>query len=174
LQKTEHDEPWAFFTKLHHSIKSFFSVAIVSELGNGQNTLFWTNNWVQGWSLQKLVPHLFGAIPITTKKRTVLDVVSDMRWVSDIKGAFTVDVLAEYLGVWDMISQLVLQPEVQNTHIWCFSASGKYSAKSAYEACSSDTFNSTLGKGFGKAGPRASVNFSYGLLQMIDAGQLIG
>jgi hypothetical protein len=68
------------------------------------------------------VPHLFGAIAGRAKKRTVLDAVTDMRWVSDMKGALTVDVLAEYLGVWNMISQLVLQPEVQDTHIWCFSA----------------------------------------------------
>jgi hypothetical protein len=43
-------------------------------------------------------------------------------------------VLAQYLSVWDLVSHLVLQPEVEDTHIWRFSASGKYSAKSAYEA----------------------------------------
>jgi hypothetical protein len=39
----------------------------------------------------------------------VFDVVSGMRWVSDIRGALTVAVLAEFLGVWDMFSQLAVQ-----------------------------------------------------------------
>ena len=44
------------------------------------------------------------------------------------------NVLAEFLGVWNLIAHLVLQPEVEDIHIWHFSATGKYSAKSAYEA----------------------------------------
>jgi hypothetical protein len=55
----------------------------------------------------------------------VFDVVFGMRWVSDIRGALTVDVLAEFLGVWDMFSQLAVQSEVPDTHFWRFSASGK-------------------------------------------------
>jgi hypothetical protein len=43
-------------------------------------------------------------------------------------------VLTEYLGQWDLISEVVLQPEVEDIHIWQFSATGRYSAKSAYEA----------------------------------------
>ena len=87
LQKTEPNKPWAIFPiKLHHSVKSFFSVAIVSKVGNGRNTLFWTDNWVHGQNLQKLVPHLFEAISVRARKRTVLEAVSDLRWVSDIRG----------------------------------------------------------------------------------------
>jgi hypothetical protein len=54
--------------------------------------------------------------------------------ISDIRGALTVDVLAEYLGLWDLLSDVALQPEVEDTHIWQFPASGRYSAKSAYES----------------------------------------
>jgi hypothetical protein len=73
LQKTEPDKPWAFFPiQVQHSVKSFFAVAIVSEVGNGRNTLFWTDNWVHGQSLERLVPHLFGAIACREKRELCL------------------------------------------------------------------------------------------------------
>jgi hypothetical protein len=113
--------------QVHHSVKSFFYVAIISEVGNGRNTLFWTDNWVNGQNLEMLVSNLFGVISGRAKKRTVADML-ERQWVADIRGALTVDVLAEYLAVWDLRSQLVLQPKVDDNHIWCFSDSGKYFA----------------------------------------------
>lgn len=82
---------------------------------------------MNGQNLEMLVSNLFGVISGRAKKRTVADML-ERQWVADIRGALTVDVLAEYLAVWDLRSQLVLQPEVDDNHIWCFSASEKYSA----------------------------------------------
>ncbi|XP_012704012.1 uncharacterized protein LOC105915054 [Setaria italica] len=135
LQKTKPNKPWAIFPiQVQHSVKAFFSVAITSEIGNGKNTLFWTDRWLHGQSLDKLVPHLFGTVSKRAKKRTVYEALTEMRWIADIRGALTVAVLSEYLGLWDLLSEVVLQPEVEDLHIWCFSALGRYSAKSAYEA----------------------------------------
>jgi hypothetical protein len=135
LQKTEPNKPWAFFPiQVHHSVKAFFSVAIVSEVGNGRNTLFWTDRWLHGQSLDKLVPHLFGSISSRAKKRTVYEALTNGRWVTDIRGAHTVIVLAEYLNLWQLLTEVVLQPDVDDSHIWQFASTGKYSAKSAYEA----------------------------------------
>jgi hypothetical protein len=53
-------------------------------------------------------------------------------WVSDIHSALTVGVPPECLDIWDLISEMVLQPEVADTHLWCFSSNGQYSASSAY------------------------------------------
>lgn len=70
LQKTEPDKPWASFPiQTHHSVRSFFVVAIISEIGNAINTLFWMDRWLHGQSFDKLVPHLFGAIPAERKKK---------------------------------------------------------------------------------------------------------
>jgi hypothetical protein len=135
LQKTEPDRPWAFFSiQVHRSAKAFFSMAVVIEVGDGKNTLFWIDRWLNGQSLSRVVPHLFSAISGRAKKRTVFDALTDMHWVSDIQEALTVVLLAQYLELWDLLWEVVLQPNVANTHIWCLAASGQYSAKSAYEA----------------------------------------
>jgi hypothetical protein len=109
-------------------------VPIISEVGNGMNTLFWTDRWLHGHSLEKLVPHLFGSVSGRAKKRTVHEALTDMRWVADIRGFLTVAVLTEYLDLWEILAEVVLQPEVEDFHIWQFAPTGKYSAKSAYEA----------------------------------------
>jgi hypothetical protein len=125
-------KPWVYLPiQVHHLVKAFLSVAIVSVLGNGQNTLFWTDNWVHVQNLARLVPHIYGVVSKRAKMISVFDVATNMRWVSDIRGVLTVNVFVEYLGVWDLVSHLVLQLEVEDTKIWRFSASAKYYAKSA-------------------------------------------
>jgi hypothetical protein len=55
------------------------------------------------------------------------------RWVSGIKGALSVGVLIEYLQLWDLLSEVELQPETEDKHIFSIAPHGIYSAKSAYE-----------------------------------------
>jgi len=125
LQKTEPDKPWTFLPiQVHQSVKSFFSMAVVTQVGNGTNTLFWTDRWLHGQSLDMMVPHLFEAISSRAKRRTVHEAMTDRRWVSDIRGALTVNVLIEYLGLWDLLLDVELQPELEDSHTWRFSASG--------------------------------------------------
>jgi hypothetical protein len=42
-------------------------------------------------------------------------------------------VIIEYLQLWDLLEEIALQPEVEDTHIWRLSSTGQYSAKSAYD-----------------------------------------
>jgi hypothetical protein len=79
------------------------------------------------------VPNLYGSVPNRARKRTVFEAMTELRWVRHIRGAITVAVLAEYFRLWDLLSEVVLQPDVDDSHVWQFSASGSYSAKSAYE-----------------------------------------
>jgi len=44
-----------------------------------------------------------------------------------------VEGLLEFLEVWDLLSLVELQDGTHDKHIWRFSNSGEYSAKSAYE-----------------------------------------
>jgi hypothetical protein len=61
----------------------------------------------------------------------VYEALTEMKWVQDIQSATTVPVLIEFLSCGTL--DLTLQPEVDDAHIWQFSSSGVYFAKSAYE-----------------------------------------
>lgn len=66
--------------------KAFFSIAIISEVGSGASTLFWTDKWIHGQSpnpLQFWPPKYFikcqkGRL----KEGQVLEALSDNTWVS--------------------------------------------------------------------------------------------
>jgi len=64
----------------------------------------------------------------------VFQALNNRTWVSDIRGALTVQVLIEYINLWELLSNVELQPDVEDTHIWTFSTTGQYTTKSAYEA----------------------------------------
>jgi hypothetical protein len=64
----------------------------------------------------------------------VQEALDNLRWVSDIRGALSVDVMFEYLLLWDLLDNFQLQPDVPDVHVWKFSTSGQYSTKSAYDA----------------------------------------
>ena len=82
-----------------------------------------------------MLPHFFAAIAPRARKRSVFYAFSGAsRWITDIKGALTLDVLVEYLALWDLLSEVSLQLNEEDTHVWQFSASGQYTSKSAYEA----------------------------------------
>ena len=72
------------------------------------------------WAL----PHLFNAIAVRARKRTVYDAITGGRWISDIRGALSVQVMIEYLHLWELLSNVVLQREAEGTHIWKFTTSG--------------------------------------------------
>jgi hypothetical protein len=59
LQKTDPDRSWAAFKiYAHPSVHAFFFAAVSSVVGNGRNTLFWVDKWLDGKSLYHLAPHL--------------------------------------------------------------------------------------------------------------------
>ena len=52
LQKNEPEKAWAFLPiKAAPQVKAFFAAAVVTVVGNGKNTLFWTDRWMAGQSL---------------------------------------------------------------------------------------------------------------------------
>jgi hypothetical protein len=135
LQKTEPHRPWANLPiQVPKQVRAFFAVAIYSEVGDGTKTLFWTDRWLHGHCIVDLAPRLLATIPKRMpKQRTVKDALANQTWISDIKGARTVGVMVDYLHLCDILADVLLQPDVEDRHIWRFSSDGQYSAKTAYK-----------------------------------------
>lgn len=119
LQKIEPNRPWAH-RPIHvpDQVRAFFAMATISEVGDGAHTLFWTDRWLEGQCIADLAPRLFAFIPKgRIKRRTVQEALTNNIWISDIQGALTVGVIIEYLHLWNILSNIHLQPEVEDRHI---------------------------------------------------------
>ena len=69
---------------------------------------------IDGWMgipLAEIAPNLFKAVPKWTAKRTIAQTLHNTNWAQDIKGARTVEVILEYLHIWDYYG-------------WCYFATG--------------------------------------------------
>jgi hypothetical protein len=85
--------------------------------------------------MAEIAPNLLKAVPKrTAKSRTVAQALHNICWVHDIKGARTVNVLLEFFQIWDLVEEVVLQPEIEDQFRWKFSKDGSYSSKTAYAA----------------------------------------
>jgi hypothetical protein len=88
-----------------------------------------------GKAISEIAPIISTLVPTRiANRRTVFEAMSGLRWVNDIHGIVTVQVLLEFLILCDLIDEVPLQSGVENKHIWRLSTSGKYSIKSAYNA----------------------------------------
>lgn len=56
----------------------------------------------------------------------------DNKWVEDISGSLPADVIMEFLIIWDLTQNFQLQPGIPDACRWLPTASGEYSANSAY------------------------------------------
>ena len=97
--------------------------------------LFWSDRWLQGHSLLDLAPCLCNAVDSRVmKQRTVAQALQNNCWISDIRGALTVQVLIEYLRVWDLTHEIHLSTGRQDKLCWKWMADKIFST-SAYLAC---------------------------------------
>lgn len=136
LQKTNPTRPWAgLHVQVHQNARAFFAMAMVTSVGDGSSTKFWSDRWIQGKTIAELAPNLVALVPQQEiKKRTVEEGLDNRRWVSDIRGVLSASVLDEYLQLWELLEDVHLQQDAQDQHIWKLSRSGAYSSKSAYNA----------------------------------------
>lgn len=176
LKKTEPGKPRASFTlHMNKCVEALFSMAVTSEVGDGRNTLFWKDRWLLGQRIEDLAPLIFGMVPKRiANKRTVAEVLQNIRWTRDIHGEATVPVIGQVLQLCNLLSGMQLQIGVQDAHIWRLSASGKYTAKSAYVALFQGSTCFEPWERIWKSWRQANVNFSFGWLHTTDVGQRTG
>jgi len=82
-----------------------------------------------------IVPCLCAAVGSRVKKmRTVAEALQDDHWIADISGALTVQVLLDYLLVWDMTRAVQLQPDQPDKVCWKWTSDKVFSSSSAYKS----------------------------------------
>jgi hypothetical protein len=102
------------------------------QVGNGTSTLFWTDRWLNERSIEELAPCLISTVGlIIRRKRTVVDALQDKKWVADIRGGLTMQVLLDFLSIWDRVQEVNLTNSPDRV-IWRWSRDGVFSTTSAY------------------------------------------
>jgi hypothetical protein len=108
---------------------------VVTEIGDVSNTLFWEDRWIAGQRIRDIAPTIVNMVPNKwIKKRTVNDALQNESWIHDIWGQVMMQMLSNFLSLWDLLSGTILQQGVHDTHVWCLSSSGQYTTMHAYEA----------------------------------------
>jgi hypothetical protein len=86
-------------------VEILFAVLIV-EVGNGLHSFFWTDKWIDGRSIADIAPTLPNAVrPHVHRTKTVAQGLENNAWARDITGALTVQVIIDYVLIWDVIRQ---------------------------------------------------------------------
>lgn len=109
---------------------ALFNAATVVTLGNGHKACFWTSRWLHGQSLASRFPSLHKHS--RRKNRTVADVLDDSHWISDIDYNLNLELISEYISLWEDLDSVVLVDEQEDSATWTLTSDGKYSTKSAY------------------------------------------
>ena len=136
LRRTDDQRPWLELPdKVEHIVEAMFQASIFVELGDGRKALFWSDRWLQGKSLLDLAPCLCNAVATRVKQqRTVAEALHNDQWIADISGALTVQVLLEYLQIWDRVRQTQLLQDQPDKICWRWTADKVFSTSSAYLA----------------------------------------
>jgi hypothetical protein len=97
--------------------------------------LFWKDRWLQGKCLAELAPCLFAAVrPCAKRVKTVALALSGDSWILDITGALTVQVILDYLLVWDLTRDIQLTQGVDDHFCWKWTSDGIFTTSSAYHS----------------------------------------
>ncbi|GJM94120.1 hypothetical protein PR202_ga10737 [Eleusine coracana subsp. coracana] len=131
--KTQADRPWnGLELPARANVKAMFKISIISNVGNGQNTLFWTDRWVHVCSVSDLAPLVFAQVPArTAHSRTVAQALTDQRWEQDIVGALSAEAFYEYYQLWSVLLEFHLDLE-EDQHHWIHESSRIYSSKTRF------------------------------------------
>jgi hypothetical protein len=114
--------------------RALFFASTTMILGNSHTAKFWDDRWLDGRSVKEIAPSLHACIPKRRRKsRTVADGLQDNRWARDIHGTLGIQEIGEYLQLWQRVEGTLLSQDPDHLR-WKWTASGIYSAKSAYLA----------------------------------------
>jgi hypothetical protein len=143
---TAPDKPWVGTETPNDAADlDLFNAATRVTIGNGVKASFWSSSWLHGTPPKDLALLIFKAS--RRKNRTVQEALADHNWVSDIVvDTFSVEHLEQYVRLWNLLAEVQLDPDSEDSITWSLTPNGCYSASSAYKV----QFLSALPCQFGK------------------------
>jgi hypothetical protein len=119
LQKTEPEKPWAQFQiQTPKEVQNLLELPVVTVVRDGPNTLIWKDRWLGGKRIKELAPAVFALVPKRiANNRKVNEALLNMMWISDVRGALSLAVLLEYFALYQLLQEVVLQPETSDSHL---------------------------------------------------------
>jgi hypothetical protein len=127
------DKPWCNSEIPVDDIdQALFAAATKVTIHNGYTAKFWTTHWAHGNSLVSVFPALFSHS--RKKNRTIAEAMAGDTWIKDLMHNVTPNIVADYIRLWMVIGGLNFDPSDTRSDeiVWLWSASGEYTAKSAY------------------------------------------
>jgi hypothetical protein len=131
LERTAPEKPWAGMP-LPCSLadRHLFAAATSVTIGDGATARFWFDSWMDGRAPLTAFADLF--LVSRRKHRSVYEAVHDQRWVADLRGRVTPELLPAFVSLWTAVAALQFLPGAADSFTWRCSPSGSYSASSAY------------------------------------------
>ena len=103
-----------------------FNSSTTITIGNGNKARFWHHNWLEGEAPRYLAPQLFKLV--RRKNRMVRQELHNGNWITVLRAHITTTTqLQEFVGLWTRLQNVQLQPDVQDTIIWKWTADDAYS-----------------------------------------------
>jgi len=70
IEKIKPDRPWAGLEiPIHLNTSAMFAISVVTIVGNGETTLFWSDHWLHGQNLENLAPNVLKCPPKSEKNK---------------------------------------------------------------------------------------------------------
>jgi hypothetical protein len=151
LEKTDPSRPWhGLSLPVQRQVRQFFELSVFTVLGNGANTLFWSDRWVYGSTIQDIASEVVRMVGRGAfSSRTVARALDNWQWVSDINGPLSLRGLQQYLLLWDTLRGVMLSQDT-NKHVRMHTFSRQFSSKSCYKHFSWDPFPLSHGNDCGR------------------------
>lgn len=135
LKRTQGSAAWSLLpSKVEKAVAAMFDGSVFVVVGDGRSASFWCDSWLPAGPIRRFAPALFAAVLRRAHRRSVSDALANRRWVRDIAGALTANVLCDYVTLWEMLEGVSLTSAVPDKFVWRWTADGIYSASSAYRA----------------------------------------
>ncbi|CAM0906467.1 unnamed protein product [Alopecurus aequalis] len=104
------------------------------EAGDGRSLHFWRDRWIDGSSVEQIAPALLQLVKPADRSMLVAEALPGHRWIQLIRGTPSIQAIAEFLGLWEVLRLRTLSVDGGDQVSWRLSANGKYFAKTAYGA----------------------------------------